>query len=112
MRAIVEYSLQQGVIPVLSTLPHTYPPWPPAEDANETIRLVAYQYNVPLWDLWETTESLPDYGVDRSDNHLNKSPGDVVDHFSEPYLQFGTVRRNLEALQVLYEIMAGVINAQ
>ena len=111
MCAIVEYSLKQGVIPVLSTIPYAYPPWPPAEDANETIRLVAYQYNVPLWDLWETTEGLPEHGIDRSDNHLSKPPGDLVGYLIDPYLQYGTVRRNLEALQVLYEILNGVINA-
>lgn len=110
--AIVEYSLKQGVIPVLSTVPYAYAPWPDAGLTNETIRLVAYQYNIPLWDLWEMTESLPDRGVDRSDNHLTKPPGDLVGYFVDPYLQYGTVRRNLEALQVLQEIVNGVMNAQ
>lgn len=107
--AIVQYSLDHGVIPVLSTLPHQYEPWYPVEPMNESIRLVAYQYNVPLWDIWETTEMLPNHGVSAGDNHLSIPPGDIVDHFTEPFLQYGTVRRNLEALQVLNEILAIVM---
>lgn len=110
--AIVEYSLSQGVIPVLSTVPYAYAPWPDAGLTNETIRAVAYQYNVPLWDLWETTEGLPNHGIDSSDNHLSKPTDERVGYFVDPYLQYGTVRRNLEALQVLYEIMRGVFNTQ
>jgi len=109
MCAIIEHSLDLGVIPVLSTLPHQYEPWSPVEPMNETIRLVAYQYNVPLWDLWETTEPLPSYGVDAGDNHLTIPPGDIVNRFTDPFLQYGTVRRNLEALQVLNEILDKVI---
>ncbi|MBN1310624.1 MAG: hypothetical protein JXB30_04325 [Anaerolineae bacterium] len=109
MCAIVERSLDLGVIPVLSTLPQQYDPWSPEEPMNETIRLVAYQYNVPLWDLWETTKTLPDQGVDAGDNHLTIPPGDIVNRFTEMFLRYGTVRRNLEALQVLNEILGKVM---
>jgi len=109
--AIVEYSLKQGVIPVISTVPYAYAPWPDAGLTNDTIRKVAYRYNVPLWDLYETTEGLFNHGIDSSDNHLSKPPGDLVGYFIDRYLQYGTVRRNLEALQVLSEIINGVFNA-
>jgi hypothetical protein len=108
LRRIVEYSIQQGVIPVLSTQPHLSSPWPPEESMNPLIRQVAADYNVPLWDLWATTEPLPSHGVN-ANYHLNWAPDDRTTYFLNPYFRYGETRRNLEALMVLHEILHKVI---
>lgn len=74
MKTVVEYSLQKGVIPVLSTLPTI----PGHLEMNNQIRLLATQYDVPLWDLIVTTERLPAQGIDVN-AHLTLPPQWVGD---------------------------------
>ena len=61
MRKIIEYSIDQGVVPVLSTKADNV-------EGDHSINLatakLAYEYNVPLWNFWLATQSLPYQGID------------------------------------------------
>jgi uncharacterized protein YraI len=110
LRTIVEISLDHGVIPVLTTSPFWDWPHPPVEDMNDSIRLVAQTYDVPLWDLWVSTEKLYDHGVDHIFHlTLPTSPYGQTTHFNETTLQAGMTVRNLEALEILHILQTQVI---
>jgi uncharacterized protein YraI len=106
---IVQISIDNGVIPVLSTIPDRLD-----EDVsafNNVIKGVAYEYGVPLWDLWSELQSLPNRGRVDDNIHLSYPPGNIesaVD-FRAEHLQYGYVIRNLGALQVLDAIWRQVL---
>jgi hypothetical protein len=109
LRDIVKYSVQHGVIPVLSTLAFQGGAHPNPEEINATIRQVALDEQVPLWDFWQTTETLPERGVDTT-FHLTLPPDDTKTlYFFGEYMQYGMTHRNLEALQALHEILNKVM---
>ncbi len=60
LRKIVEYAIQNGVIPVLSTK---------ADDIegdnslNEDVAKVAYEYDMPMWNFWAAVQYLPNHGL-------------------------------------------------
>jgi hypothetical protein len=114
LERIIQYSIDQGVVPILSTCPHqTPPPWASEDILNPIIRDLAARYQIPLWDIWATSETLPDRGVcDVCGDHLTMPPpGEpyTMSDFVEPSLQYGATRRNLEGLQVLYIMLHAVI---
>jgi hypothetical protein len=97
------------VIPVLSTLAYQAGAHPSPEEINATIRQVALDDHVPLWDFWQTTESLPNRGVDNT-FHLTLPPDNTKTlYFVDSNMQYGMTRRNLEALQALHEILNAVM---
>jgi hypothetical protein len=104
MKTIVEYSLKQGVIPVLSTLPYING----HIEMNERIKLLATQYNVPLWDFFVTTNQLPNQGIDVN-AHLTLPPTGLTTFFMDEHLNYGMPRRNLEGLEVLLRIKKEVM---
>jgi hypothetical protein len=88
IRQIVEYSIERGVLPILSTQADTS-----GERAliNEGIAQVAADYGIPLWNSWRAVQHLPDHGLDeeRGGGYLTVDAWDA---------------RNFSALQVLYVI--------
>lgn len=111
MEKLIQYCIEQGVVPIVSTLPHqTPPPWADEVPQNEIIRNLANKYQVPLWDLNVTTERLGFRGVcDECGDHLTLPPEFKVAYFMSPYMDYGATRRNLEALEVLHAMMFNVI---
>nr|MBN1228117.1 SH3 domain-containing protein [Anaerolineae bacterium] len=118
LRAAVQYSLDHGVIPVLGTIAYWPNPYSPYEPMNEAIRAVANEFNVPLWDFFQTTETLPNRGMGSADiqfewdyTHLSRPPD--ADYNSARLvgdnLNYAMVRRNLESLEVLHAILHHVI---
>jgi hypothetical protein len=104
---IVQYSLGQGIIPVLSTVPY-WGPWNPDTTLiNDTIRRVASENNVPLWDFWVTSEQLPNRGVTQ-DYHIADPAYPRATFFDAESLQMAVTRRNLEALEVLHAVLTQV----
>jgi hypothetical protein len=95
MRKIIEYSIQNGVIPILSTK---------ADNAegdgsiNATIARLAQEYNLPLWNFWRAVEGLPDQGLQEDKVHLTwgRSLFDDPNEMTKAWPW-----RNLTALQVL-----------
>ena len=108
LRTIVQYSISQGVIPVLGTMPVWGPSHPPAETLNDTVRTVAREFNVPLWDFWVTAETLPGHGVNAS-FHLSSPDAWWAVYLTPDLMEYGMVHYNLEALEVLDAIMHQVI---
>src|SRR5205823_1728525 len=104
LRKVVQTSIDMGVIPILSTVPHHIPLLYSETLVNDLIRQVAKEYQVPLWDLWVTTETLPSYGIDfdgPNANHLNVPPDARTGDTTGDHLLYGKNRRNLEALEIL-----------
>jgi hypothetical protein len=97
------------VIPVLSTVPRIPRAHNAIYEMNDRVKLVAAEYNVPLWDVFETTNALPNNGVEYDTAHLTLPPDALTGYFVEPNLQYGMTLRNLEALEVLHRLMNEVI---
>jgi hypothetical protein len=105
---IVQYTLSQGIIPVLSTVPYWGPNNPDTTVINDTIRRVAAENNIPIWDFWITSEQLPNRGVTQ-DYHIADPAYTRSTYFDSDSLQMAVTRRNLEALEVLHMILTQVI---
>jgi lysophospholipase L1-like esterase len=102
MRQIIEYTLQQGVIPILATKADNLEG---DNSINRTIALLAHQYDVPLWNFWLAVQPLPDHGLQNDGVHLTFAKN----HFDDPLdLQSAWPIRNLTALQVLDAVWRSV----
>jgi formylglycine-generating enzyme required for sulfatase activity len=109
LRRIIEHSIDQGVVPILST----------KADNDEgdnfinqvTVRL-AVEYQLPLWNFWQAVQPLPQHGM-RSSDHLTSAPTKSYTDFSSPaYLIYGMQVRNLTALQALDMVRRSVTSGE
>ncbi len=67
MRQIIEYAIENGVIPVLGTKADRYE----GDDSiNEVTRRLAAEYHVPLWDFDALAATLPNRGLTDDQAHL------------------------------------------
>ena len=99
MREVVEYTIEQGVIPVLSTKPDQREG---TERINEIVRTIAADYKVPLWDFAKIASTLPGRGLGSDGVHLTSFY--QHDYALPQALQRGHGAQNLTALMVLDEI--------
>ncbi|MBN1679302.1 MAG: SGNH/GDSL hydrolase family protein [Anaerolineae bacterium] len=106
LRSIVVETLRSGVLPVLSTFP-VRPEFPEKSALyNQIVVKVAVEYDVPLINLWEALDPLPEHGVDPVDTtHMTAPENGQAGHFSEDNLQTGFTVRNLVTLQTLDAIL-------
>jgi formylglycine-generating enzyme required for sulfatase activity len=98
LRRIIEHSIDQGVVPILSTKADN-------DEGDHYINYVtaklALEYQLPLWNFWRAVQPLPQQGMRNSD-HLTFAPTASFTDYSKPeYLAYGMQMRNLTALQVL-----------
>ncbi|MEW6285445.1 MAG: SUMF1/EgtB/PvdO family nonheme iron enzyme [Chloroflexota bacterium] len=98
LRRIIEHSIDQGVVPILSTKADN-------DEGDHYINFVtaklALEYQLPLWNFWRAVQPLPQHGM-RSADHLTFAPTASFTDFSKPeYLAYGMQIRNLTALQIL-----------
>lgn len=99
MRYTIEYSIENGVIPVLGTKPDRFE----GDDRhNETMRALAAEYNIPLWDFDLVAGTLPDRGLGSDGAHLTMY--DTNDYANPRTLAFGYPVSDLTALFVLDQI--------
>ena len=100
LRRVVEYTISQGVIPILGTKPDRFE----GDDTNnEAIRRAAADFLVPLWDFDLVAGTIPGKGLDEDNVHLlvRYEPHD----FSEPEtFQSGHALQDLTALIALNEV--------
>lgn len=95
LRTIIEYLIEQGVIPVLATKPDNIEG---DHRINATIAALAIEYDIPLWNYWLAVQPLPNHGLQEDGTHITFASND----FSNPInLQAGWPIRNLTALQML-----------
>jgi hypothetical protein len=106
MREIVEYTIARGIVPILATK---------ADNRegnyafNGIIALLAYQYDLPLWNFWAAVQPLPYHGLSDDHGHLTWAN---PNHFEYPYnMRFAAVVRTLTALQSLDSVWRGVTAA-
>jgi hypothetical protein len=111
-RQIVEYTVAQGIIPVLLTkadeLEYTEQ-GAPFDYINNIIRRLAVEYDVPLLDLRKAVAQLPDHGCVSDGFHYNSPPDGRTADFSGNHLNYGFNMRNLTALEALDELRVDVI---
>ena len=105
MRALIEYSIKNNVIPILATKADNLE----GDDRiNETIAKLAYEYEVPLWNFWRAMQDLPNHGLKEDQIHFTYGRND----FSDPEaMKMGWPVRNLSAIQVLDKVWRDVAAA-
>lgn len=102
MRTILEYTLKQGIVPILVTKADNVEG---DESINLTIAELALEYHVPVWNFWAAVQLLPDAGLQGDGAHLTFAPN----FFDDPdNLQSAWPMRNLTALQVLESMRLAV----
>lgn len=103
-RQVVEYTLAQGIIPVLITKAddlESLEDGAPNGYINGVIVQMSGDYRVPLLDLRQAVAPLPNRGLVPDGFHYNY-PGDGQSaNFTDGYLDYGFNMRNLTGLQVL-----------
>lgn len=95
MRAIIEFSIAQGVVPIVSTKADNLEG---DGSLNATMAQLAREYGVPLWNYWLAVQSLPDYGLQEDQVHLTWGPNQF-DNLQA--MKSAWAVRNLSALQTL-----------
>jgi hypothetical protein len=102
MRAIIEYSIQKGILPILATKADNDEG---DGSINATIARLAQEYDIPLWNYWRAVQPLPDHGLQSDGAHLTWGPN----RFDDPKaMESGWAVRNLTALQVLNAVWQAV----
>ena len=102
MRKIIEFSIESGVIPILSTKVDNAE----GDDSiNQKIAELALEYDMPLWNFWLAAQDLPDGGLQEDGVHLTWSGN----RFDDPAaMQKAWPLRNLTALQTLDAVWRAV----
>src|SRR4030043_625494 len=113
MRQIIEYSIQQGVVPMIATKADNLEG---NSLINQTIARLSLEYDIPLWNFWAAVQSLPNHGLIAMDTsgvvdmfHLTHREGYCL--YNDPFApQSGWSIRHLTALQALDAVRRGLIN--
>lgn len=99
MRKVIESSIEQGVVPVLTTKADNLEG---DFSVNKTVVRLAAEYDIPLWNFWRAVQPLPSHGLQADKTHLTF----LENTFDDPVvLERAWPVRNLTALQVLDAIM-------
>lgn len=97
LRQIIEYCMNHGVIPILSTKADRYKD--PADVNNTIIRKLAGEYRIPLWDFDVVAGTIPGKGIGADGVHLTTF---FAHDYRQPHaFQTGYGLQNLTALMVL-----------
>jgi hypothetical protein len=102
MRRIIEFSIENGVVPILSTKADN-------EEGDGSINAIiaslAHEYDIPLLNYWLAVQPLPDHGLQDDEAHITWGPN----RFDDPKaMEKGWPVRNLTALQVLDAVWRAV----
>jgi len=102
MRKLIEYLIENGVIPILSTKADNLEG---NELVNATIARLALEYEVPLLNYWQALQSLPEQGLQPDNAHITYGQN----RFDDPrMMETGWTVRNLTALQALDAVWRAV----
>ncbi|MBP6471946.1 MAG: LysM peptidoglycan-binding domain-containing protein [Chloroflexi bacterium] len=104
MRQIVQFSIDNGVIPVLGTKADRHEA---SNQNNDILRQIAADYQIPLWEFDPVAATLPGRGLDVDGVHMNTFY--AHDYTQPEAFQRGHAMNNLTALMVLDAILTGVI---
>lgn len=102
MRQILEYTMAQGVVPILATKADNLEG---NHGINATIGKLAREYDVPLWNFWLAVQPLPNHGLQADNFHLTFAGN----YFDDPQRMLSAwPNRNLTALQALDTVWRSV----
>jgi len=111
MRQIIEYALQQGVVPIITTKADNLEG---NNLINQIIVRLSQEYDIPLWNFWLAVQPLPNHGLIAVDTsgaldmfHLTHSQG-FYDYNNPIAAQSGWSIRNLTALLALDAVRRGL----
>lgn len=102
MRQIVEYTISQGIVPILATKAdnregnHAF---------NRIVAQLAYEYDVPLWNFWAAVQPLK-YGVLNDQGHLYWADPNHLEYANS--MMVAVPVRAATALQALDAVWRGV----
>lgn len=100
MRQIIEFCLEQGIIPVLATKADRFEG---DNRNNEVLMQLADEYKIPLWDFDAVAATLPDRGLTADNAHLTIS--DRNDYTDPNTFTKGYPMNDLTALMALDAIL-------
>lgn len=111
MRVIADYSIANGVIPVLTSIPPRLHIPGRAEAYNQLILDVAQERGLPFLDFYGALVTLPDSGMNPDGIHPSTPPLGFEQgaDFRGNNLQYGYVMRNLTVLQALHVLHVEVL---
>lgn len=111
LRLILDDTLAQGIVPILSTIPPFTRPGDEgrAEALNVIVRGLALEYAIPLLDYYAAMAPLPDAGLAGDGVHPSAAYDGRNANFTPANMQSGMVIRNLTALYALYEVWDKVL---
>lgn len=104
LRLIIEDTIARGIIPILGTKADLLEG--EADTNNETVRRLAAEYQLPLWDFARLVRTLPDHGVDDDGYHMTIFY--EHDYRLPEALQRGHGLHNLTALMMLDAVWRAV----
>jgi GDSL-like Lipase/Acylhydrolase family len=102
LRTIIDYALEHGVIPILSTKADNLEGH---GRVNALVARLAHDYHLPLWNFWLAIQPLPNQGLQPDGVHITWKPN----RFDDPVaMTYGWPVRNLTALQTLNAVWEAV----
>ena len=100
MRALVEYALENGVVPILGTKADRFEG--PDDRNNNIVREIAAYYNLPLWDFDHVADTIPGRGLGGDQVHMTMADSD---DYTDPYsFERGYPVSDLTALMSLFAV--------
>jgi len=106
LRTIVERSVANNVLPVLTlmpTKPHPQRPELKGMEFNMIMLDIARQYDIPVINMWAAVRDLPENGMENDLLHFTYSHNNFL-NFNGGEEQWGYTRWNLEVLKTLHAI--------
>jgi hypothetical protein len=102
MRTILDTLIAHGTVPILYLKASN---WEGNWSINAIVARLAYEYDMPLWNLWRVVQPLPGHGLRADGLHLTW----WYNYFDDPYaMTFGFPWRNLTGLQTLDTVWNGL----
>ncbi len=104
MRQIIEYAIQEGIVPVLITKANRVEA---NNERNAILRSLAAEYRIPLWDFDIVAATLPEHGLAQDNAHLSIST--EFDYTQLPPIYQGYKAFNLSGLIFLDAFIRGTV---
>lgn len=106
LRTIVERSIANNVLPILTlmpTKPHPQRPELKGMEFNMIMLEIARQYDIPVINMWAAVRNLPENGMENDLLHFTYSHSGFL-NFNGGEEQWGYTRWNLEVLKTLHAL--------
>ncbi|MFN2136275.1 MAG: hypothetical protein ACK2UK_09995 [Candidatus Promineifilaceae bacterium] len=107
MRALVEYALENGIVPILSTKADRFEG---DNRNNEIVNQIAQDYHVPLWDFDHVADIVPNRGLGGDQVHMTMA--DSNDYTDPDVFERGYPVSDLTALLAIYEVWQAATGGQ